>query len=248
MTITLFVLGSVLIVSMISLAGAITLSVRMERLKPYLFVLVSLAVGALLSDAFIHLIPESYEASGNSIGVALAIIGGILFFFVVEKFLHWHHHQGIEAAEPTIHPVGKVVLVSDGVHNFIDGLIIGLAYTVSIEVGIATTIAVILHEIPQEIADFGVLLYSGYSKAKALWLNFASGLVAVLGAIVALMLGSSAEGLAEILVPIAAGGFIYVALSDLIPELHKMKSARQALIQLVAIGVGVATMFALTLF
>lgn len=244
----LYAIGSVFIISLISLVGVFALSMRMDRLRAGLFVLVSLAVGALLGDAFIHLIPEAFEATSNTALLSMAIIGGILLFFVVEKFLHWHHHQGLETMEPSVHPVGRIILFSDGVHNFIDGLIIALAYTVSIEVGIATTIAVILHEIPQEIGDFGVLLHAGYTKRRALFLNFASALLAILGALVALMLGSVVEGFTTWLLPIAAGGFIYIALSDLIPELHKMKSVRQSIIQLIAIGVGIAAMFALLFF
>ncbi|MEA2701776.1 MAG: zinc and cadmium transporter [Candidatus Parcubacteria bacterium] len=241
----LYALGSVAIISLISLAGVFTLSMNAERLRTGLFVLVSLAVGALLGDAFIHLIPEAFETTSDPVMLSLAIIGGILAFFVIEKVLHWHHHQGIEDSEPQIHPVGRIILFSDGFHNFIDGLIVGLAYTVSIEVGIATTIAVILHEIPQEIGDFGVLLHAGYTKSKALWLNFLSGLLAIIGAGTALVLGEVAEPLTLFLVPITAGGFIYIALSDLIPELHKMKSARKSFIQLVAICIGVGAMFLL---
>lgn len=244
LTTYLYTFGSVLLVSLISFAGAFALSWKQERLNVWLFVIISLAVGALLGDAFLHLIPESFEAAESSTLVALAIIGGILIFFVIEKVLHWHHHHGID--EPESHPVGKMVLISDGVHNLIDGLVIGLAYSVSIEVGIATTLAVILHEIPQEIGHFGVLLHSGYSRARALWLNFLSALTAVVGAALAFLIGESAESFANLLVPIVAGGFIYIALSDLIPELHKMKRLRQASIQLGAIIAGVCIMLLLT--
>jgi zinc and cadmium transporter len=241
----LLAFGSVAIVSLISLAGAVTVSMNVERLKAGLFILVSLAVGALLGDAFLHLIPEAFETTEDPTMLALAIVGGILGFFVIEKFLHWHHHQGIEDSEPAVHPVGRIILFSDGVHNFIDGLIVALAYTVSIEVGVATTIAVILHEIPQEIGDFGVLLHAGYSKAKALWFNFLSGLFAILGAGTAFVLGESAESLALILVPITAGGFIYIALSDLIPELHKTTSGRKSVVQFAGILAGIGAMFLL---
>lgn len=241
----LYAFGSVLLVSLMSLGGILALSMNVERLRAGLFVLVSLAVGALLGDAFIHLIPEAFETTSNPAILSLSIIGGILFFFVIEKVLHWHHHQGIEDSEPAIHPVGRIVLFSDGVHNLIDGLIIGLAYTVSIEVGIATTIAVILHEIPQEIGDFGVLLHAGYTKTRALWLNFLSALLSILGAVAAFVLGEVAEGFTAVLVPITAGGFIYIALSDLIPELHKSKSAGHSVIQLIAIAAGVIAMLLL---
>ena len=240
MTIYLYSLLSVLIVSFISLIGLLTLSLKEGLLQKYVFVLVSLAVGALLGDAFIHLIPEAFEKINNPIFLPLAIIVGILIFFVLEKALHWHHHPGFDDHDS--HHLGYLILISDGVHNFIDGLIIAASYLVSIEVGIATTIAVILHEIPQEIGDFGVLLHSGYSKTQALWLNFVSALLALAGAAVALLLGASAAIIITWLLPFAAGGFIYIAMSDLIPELHKTKKLQYSLIQFLAIALGVGAM------
>jgi zinc and cadmium transporter len=245
LTTYLYTFASVGLISLISLIGVFALSMNAKLLRAILFVLVSLAVGALLGDAFLHLIPEAYATAVNATNVSLAIIGGVLFFFIIEKVLHWHHHQGIEDSEPSVHPVGHMVIFSDGVHNLIDGLIIGLAYSVSIEVGIATTIAVILHEIPQEIGDFGVLIHAGYTRAKALWLNFVSALFAFVGAGAAFVIGESAEPIAAILLPVTAGGFIYIALSDLIPELHKTKTARHSLVQLLGIGAGVLAMFLL---
>ena len=237
-------LASVLLISLISFVGAVTLVLNKTLLHKSIFILVSLAVGALLGDVFIHIIPEAYEEIGNSTLVSFAIIFGILLFFILEKALHWHHHT-TEHAEEHKHPIGRLMLVSDGVHNFIDGLIIAAGYMVSIEVGIATTIAVVLHEIPQEIGNFGVLLHAGYTKMKALWFNFLSALTAIAGAVVALLLGSITEQFALWLLPIAAGGFIYVALSDLIPELHKSKRAHQGIVQVIAIIIGVAAMAAL---
>lgn len=243
--ITLYTLGSVLLVSFISLVGAVTLVLKQKQLHKWLFLLVSLAVGALLGDVFVHIIPEAYEEVGDPTLVSLLVIGGILAFFVLEKALHWHHGHGAEHPEEVPHPLGRIVLVSDGMHNFIDGLIIGASYLVSVEVGVATTIAVVLHEIPQEIGNFGVLLHAGYSKAKALWFNFLSALTAFAGAGLALVLGGVTEQFALYLLPIAGGGFIYVALSDLIPELNKNKRASQGVLQVIAIVVGVAAMTAL---
>jgi zinc and cadmium transporter len=238
---------SVVVVSALSLIGIFTLSLKENALREGLFALVSLAVGALLGDAFIHLIPESFETAANPALVPFAIIGGILIFFVIEKFLHWHHHHGLEASEPDVHPTGKMILVSDGVHNFLDGLIIGASYFVSVEVGMATTLAVILHEIPQEIGDFGVLLHAGYTKARALLMNFVSALLAIAGVGVAFLLGSSSEVFAAWLIPVAAGGFIYVAMTDLIPELHKNKRVSHSLIQIFAILLGILAMAGLLL-
>lgn len=246
LSIYIYSITSVVIVSLISLIGVSILSIKENILKKYLFLLVSLAVGALLGDAFIHLIPESFETIGNPTYASLAVIVGIILFFILEKFLHWHHHAHSDEENFAIHPTGKMVLISDGVHNFIDGLIIGASYLISIEVGIATTLAVMLHEIPQEIGDFGVLIHSGYSRTKALLFNFISGLAAVLGVLVALFLGGTGEFLALWLLPVAAGGFIYIAMSDLIPELHKTEhNLRHSILQLTFVAIGIGAMLLL---
>lgn len=237
---------SVVAVSLVSLAGVFTLSIREDKIKKYVFILVSLAVGALLGDAFIHLIPEAFESSENPTMVSLLIIAGILAFFVLEKFLHWHHH-GEDTEETHVHPVGKLVLFSDGVHNFIDGIIIGTSFLASTSLGVATTIAVILHEIPQEIGDFAVLLHSGYTRKRALWLNFLSALMAVLGTVVAFLFGNLAETFSVMVLPLAAGGFIYIAVADLIPELHKTKVVKHSILQFGSLLIGVLLMFALLL-
>lgn len=238
----LYSFGSVLVVSLVSLIGLFTISIREDSIKKYVFMLVSLATGALLGDAFIHLIPEAFATLGGEALVPLLIISGILIFFLIEKTLHWHHHAIEDHGEETIHPTGKMILISDGVHNFIDGMIIAIGYMAGIEIGIATTIAVILHEIPQEIGDFGILLHSGYTRVRALWLNFLSALFAILGALVALLLGSSMGNFIEWLLPITAGGFIYIALSDLMPELHKTKSSGRSVLQFMALIAGVLAM------
>jgi len=246
MTTYLYAFASVLIVSLVSLVGVFALSLKEELLRKYVFIFISLAVGALLGDAFIHLIPEAFESSLGGGLVSILIIVGVLIFFILEKFLHWHHH-GEDQDEAGIHPAGRLILLSDGVHNFIDGLIIGVSFIISIPVGIATTIAVILHEIPQEIGDFAVLLHSGYGKARALWLNFLSALCAVMGVVIAFILGSAGEVFTFWILPIAAGGFIYVAVADLIPELHKTKKPGHSLLQLFTVILGVLSMLALTL-
>ncbi len=233
----------VAIVSLVSFVGVVTLLLKEDALDKYINFLISLAIGALLGDAFIHLIPESFNSNLNESLVGILIIGGILIFFVIEKFIHWHHHG--EDKESDIHPVGKLVLVTDGFHNLIDGIIIGASFLVSIPVGIATTIAVVLHEIPQEIGDFAVLIHSGYSKKRALWLNFFSALTSVLGVVIIIIFGNVAKDSIVWFLPIAAGGFIYIALADLIPELHKTKKIKHSLIQLAIIILGALSMIAL---
>lgn len=244
-TVYLYSISSVIIVSLVSLLGIFFISLKEDTLKKYMFVLISLATGALLGDAFIHLIPQAFKSSIDPTSLSLAIIGGILIFFILEKALHWHHHHNGEGEAHAIQPVGRMILASDAVHNFIDGLIIGASYLVSVEVGIATTIAIVLHEIPHEIGDFGVLINSGYKVARALWLNFFTALTAVFGTILALVLGTTSFPSTPWLVPFAAGGFIYIALSDLIPEMHKTKLAKDSLLQVVAILVGIMAMLLL---
>ncbi|MDQ3245032.1 MAG: ZIP family metal transporter [bacterium] len=231
--------------SLISLVGVFGLSLKEELLKKYIFIFISLAVGALLGDAFIHIIPEAFENSNNHTTTSILIITGILLFFILEKFLHWHHH-GDDTQENHIHPAGKLVLFSDGVHNFIDGMIIGASFIVSVPVGIATTVAVILHEIPQEVGDFAVLIHSGYTRVRALWLNFLSALMAILGLFVVFILGNRVENSSLYFLPIAAGGFIYIALSDLIPELHKTQNTKHSIAQITSVIFGILLMLLLT--
>lgn len=243
---------SVLIVSLISLIGLFTLSLGEGLLRRYLFLLVSLATGALLGDAFIHIIPESFRDLDSRLAGVL-VIAGMLLFFILEKALHWHHYHGKESDEmhfhdgelasgEGLHPVGKMVLISDGVHNFMDGVIIAASYIAGLHIGIATTIAVILHEIPQEIGDFGVLLHAGYTKKRALFLNFVTALLAVLGAFIVVLVGGVIDPVISWIVPISAGGFIYIAASDLIPELHRVKGGKKSIAQFCAIVLGVLAM------
>ncbi len=240
---------AVIIVSLISLVGVFTLSMRVERIRSILFLLVSLAAGALFGDAFLHLIPEAYEAAANPVNVSLAILLGIVGFLVLEKFLRWRHDHGEEFSDghEHTHPVGHLVLVSDGVHNFIDGLTIGVAFLVSPEVGIATTIAILLHEIPQEIGDFALLLHAGFSRAKALLLNLASALVAILGTLTAFFLAEQVATLVPFIIAFAAGNFIYIAGSDLVPELHKTTNPKKTALQLAALFMGLFLMYAMLL-
>lgn len=242
----LYAFISVIIVSLVSLVGVFSLSLKEEVLKKYIGFFISLAIGALLGDAFIHIIPEAFE---SNLGISLSsilIIVGIILFFIIEKFIHWHHH-GEDKEEEHIHPVGKLILFTDGFHNLIDGAIIGASFLVSIPLGIATTIAVVLHEIPQEIGDFAVLVHAGYSKKKALWLNFISALVSILGLFIVFIFGNIIDSIALWFIPIAAGGFIYIAIADLIPELHKTKNIKYSLMQVMIIILGVFSMIALTL-
>ena len=244
MDIWVYSLVSVLVVSLISFAGILTLSIKVDKLKKILLYLVSFSAGALFGDVFIHLLPEAVEESGFGLNVSIYLMLGIAFSFIAEKFIHWRHCH-IPTSKDHVHPFAMMNLFGDAVHNFIDGMIIAASYLASIPVGIATTIAVILHELPQEIGDFGVLLHGGFSKSKALFFNFVTALTAILGAVVSLVLSSYVENITVFLIPFAAGTFIYIAGSDLIPELHKEVRAEKSLLQFVAIVLGVLVMLAL---
>lgn len=220
MAVWVYSLTSVVIVSIVSLIGVFTLSLQKQTLSKILLFLVSFAVGGLFGDAFIHLLPEAFKELGANLTTSLYIIAGILIFFVLEKFIRWHHCHA-PSHEQKWKPVVALNLIGDGVHNFIDGLIIGATYTVSIPLGITTTLAVVLHEIPQEIGDFGVLVHGGVPIKKALIFNFFSAVTSILGAVISLVIGPHVQGYTTALVPITAGGFIYIAGSDLIPELHE---------------------------
>lgn len=237
----LYTIISVLIVSLVSLLGVFTLSLNRNKLYRSLIYFVSFSAGTLMGDAFIHLIPEAFESSLKPSAISFSILLGILIFFLIEKVIRWRHcHE--EPCEEHPHPFSYVILAGDSIHNFLDGVIIAASFIADIRLGIATTIAVIFHEIPQEVGDFASLVYAGFSKAKALFFNFLTALTAVFGAIVVLLIDASADSITNFLVPFAAGGFIYIAGTDLIPEIHKHRAFRTSLFQTVAFIFGMILM------
>ncbi len=238
--------GSTLLVSLLSFSGLLLLAMKAKMLKKLVFILVSFAVGALFGNTFFMLIPESFEQIANPQLIGLLIISGLIIMFSLEKFIHWHHCHNVSHNHEAA-PLGYISLVTDSLHNFTDGVLIAAAWMASPGVGIATTLAVIVHEIPQEISDFGVLLHAGFSKKKALFLNFVAACAAILGAVFTILLGNLTENLVVYILPFAAGGFIYLAGSDLIPELHRESSVQKSIIQLVAILTGLLLMFFISL-
>jgi zinc and cadmium transporter len=239
-------LASVLLVSAISLIGVAFIWLTEAKLKKVFTYLVSFAVGGLLGDVFLHLMPEMID-TGFGTQTALVLIGGILASFMVERFLQWRHcHVPTSKEHP--HSFAYMNLFGDSIHNLIDGLIIGGSYLVSIPLGVATTIAIIFHEIPQELGDFSVLIYGGIHKKKALMFNFLTALTAIIGVVIALVLGSMSEGATLLLVPFAAGNFVYIAGSDLIPELRKdTPELKKSALQLLSLVAGVVPMVLLLL-
>lgn len=221
------------------------MALRKERLVRLQLILVAFATGGLLGGAFFHLLPESFESFDNTIIASLLIVTGFILFFVLERFLHWHHNHGI--SENQIKPFGVVNLVADMFHNLLDGILIAAAFMYSPSIGIATTLTVLLHELPQEIGDFGVLIHAGFSRRKALFFNFLSACTAFLGAGLVLLLGESSESVSKAILPLAAGGFIYLAAADLIPELHTEKAMKRSILQFLALILGMGLLFLILL-
>ncbi len=237
-----WIIGSILVVSLTSLIGVCVLALHTAALKKIMLYLVSFSTGALLGNVFLHLLPEMVHMTGEE-GFLLVLVG-LLLSFIIEKFIHWRHCHSLEC-DGHVHPVGPLVIIGDAAHNIIDGILIATAYLVSIPLGVATTTAVFLHEVPQEFGDFAVLIHSGMSKSKALLFNFFSALTAFIGAALVIVLTDAVEGIEHILVPLAAGNFLYIAGSDLIPELHKESRASKALLQLVCMVAGIGLMMML---
>lgn len=235
---------SVTVISLISLIGVLVLSIDKNISKRKLMYLVSFSVGGLLGGAFFHLLPESLEKYNVKV-VSVFILSGIFVSFFIEMVLNWRHcHIPTSMDHP--HTFVYMNLIGDGVHNFIDGLIVGGAFLVDINLGFATSLAIILHEIPQEIGDYGVLVYGGMRPRKALYLNLCSGLTAIFGALIALALNNFVDVLTGYLLPFAVGNFLYIAGSDLVPELKDEKDLGESLIQLFVMIVGVILLYALT--
>ncbi|HLD33531.1 MAG TPA: ZIP family metal transporter [Candidatus Nanoarchaeia archaeon] len=261
-----YTLVSVIIVSLVSLIGISLFSWKKLNTGGVLLFLVSLSAGTLFGDAFLHLLPEAVEKYGFTPEISFVVLGGVLSFFILEKMIHWRHchgnghmhnhhghshghhaHSHTHFQKNNVKPIAVLNFLGDGIHNFIDGLIIVGSYFIDIPTGIATTIAVIVHEVPQEIADFGVLLYSGLSKVRAMLLNFLSAAIAIVGALAGYMLGSQSELFLKFILPFAVGGFVYIAGSNLIPELHKSCDLRDSLWHILAFVLGIGLMVALLL-
>ncbi len=256
MPVLLMIVIATVLVSLLSLIGAFSLSLSKARLENIILILVSLSAGGLLGGAFLHLIPEGLHELTESIGeqahltVFIFVLIGFCLFLITEQFLHWHHgHHGEHCCGDLEHirtkkELSSLILIGDGVHNLIDGLVIAAAFMVSPITGVVTTIAVALHEIPQEIGDFGVLVYAGMKRIKALFYNLISGLTAVVGGVIGFFFAGVTDTAVIYLLPIAAGGFIFLAASDLIPEIKHHDSWKRMVIHFLVFVLGIGLMLA----
>lgn len=238
-SIYLYIFGSVLIISFISLVGIVTLSLNEKRLRSILMHLVSFSAGALLGDVFLHLLPEM-SVAGFGVAEGFYFLIGIVVFFVLERFILWHHSHG--SHDESIHSSVYLTTVGDSLHNFIDGLVIAASFLVDVNLGIATTLAVIFHEIPQEIGQFAILIHGGWSKKKAIMYNFLSALTSIAGAAVVVLFARNIQEAPSFLLAFAGASFIYIALSDIVPELHREVSKKKSAFQFIWLLAGVALM------
>lgn len=234
----LYIFISVILVSLISLAGIFFFTFKKNVLDKYIEIFVSFAAGSFLGSAFFHLLPEATKQIGENSFVWIII--SFLCFFILEKIFHWRHcHE----ENCKVHAFVHISLIGDAIHNFIDGAVIAAAFLTNFSLGISATLAIIFHEIPQEIGDFAVLVYGGWQKKKALFFNFITALTSLVGALCVYLFSEQISGLIPVLLSFAAGGFIYIAAADLIPELHKRKEFSKIFIQFITISAGLMLMW-----
>lgn len=234
-------MASAILDALLGFVGVFSLWISKQDMKKLAGVLTAFAAGSLLGGAFIHLLPESMEGLPVD-EVLLLALGGFVLFIFLEVYVHWHHCKDCD-----IHPFSYVVLAGDAVHNFLGGLVLAASYFVSIPLGIATLIAIIAHELPQQLGIFGVLIKGGVERNKAILYSFASQSTIVLGALIGYLLSGTIEGIAMFLVPFAAGNFIYIAAADLIPEMHKSEGL-DAIKNIIVFFLGVGMMWALKIY
>jgi len=250
MTTLFWILASTFLISLIAFVGVLVLFLKEKFLNKILLILVAFSAGALIGGAFLHLIPEAISQieakEGPILNLFLYLIFGFCTFFILENFIRWHHHHAKD--HPEIMPFSYLILISDGIHNFIDGLIIAASFVIAVPIGVVTALAVALHEIPQEIGDFGILVYGGFKKVKALFLNFASAITVVFGGIVGFLLSEKIGKSIVFLLPFAAGNFIYIACSDLIPEIKHKANLQKSLIHFFVFLLGIGLMLLIKLW
>lgn len=237
---------SAAVVSLLSIIGIITLAIKDKFLKKILILLVSLSAGSLIGGAFFHLMPEALNECSSCLKIFVFMLVGFCSFFILERILRWHHCH--DKGCRTHYHLGFINLIGDGVHNIIDGIIVFSAFSVSPLVGFPVTVSIILHELPQEIGDFGVLLYSGFKKSKALLYNFITATTIFIGVLAGYFLFGHLENFNSFLLPFAAGGFLYIGASDLIPELHKVSSTKRSILSFIVFFIALVLMLAVKIY
>lgn len=235
--ITWYALLSVVFVSSLSLLGAILISIQRKTLEKIITYTLAFSSGVLLGSTFFELLPEGVELFPD--GVFAWTLVGFVSFFCLEKIIQWHHHvEGRHDHKDK--PLAYLTLIGDGIHNFADGAVVAASYLVSLPLGVTTTIAIVAHEVPHELSDFMILLHGGFSNKRALIFNLLSAMTAILGAIIVLLVSAQFADVERYLVPFAAGNFLYIAASDLIPELLAKRQGKTSLLQVIILLIGIS--------
>lgn len=237
-----WIMVSGLAMSGLALTGSITLVLSAETFKKLVLPLVALAAGSLLGGALFHMLPEAVEALGNELAVWAWVAGGIFSFFLLEQVLHWHHcHRPVADHRP----LGYLILVADGLHNLIGGLAVGSAFVLDHRVGIVTWLVAAAHEVPQELGDFGILVHSGWDRSRALLFNIVSALTFLAGSLIAYAVSGHVD--VAVLVPFAAGSFVYIAATDLLPEITTAPTAGEKAVLSAGFVCGLLLLFTIAL-
>lgn len=253
MTPFISIIGATILVSIFSLSGIYGLSLNEKSLHRVLFIIVGFSAGSILGAVYFDLLPEAVELLEENLVYSYIALGFILFFFL-ERFIYWYHGHGHKEDIDDVSEISRrantkefvyLNLIGDAIHNFIDGLVIATSFLVNQAVGVTTTVAVIFHELPQEMGDYGILIYGGFSRRKALLLNFSVALTVIIGGVTALLLLNLVEALSGYLIAFAAGGFTYLGASELIPELHEETSFQRSLLQFIAFLLGMMLIWSL---
>ena len=243
MTTFLWILLSGLLMSAVALVGSLTLLLPEATLNRIVMPLVAFAAGSLLGGAFFHMLPAAAARTEDLAWVFLWVMLGFALFFALEQFLHWHHCH--RASADCRKPLTYLILLGDGLHNFLGGLGVGGVFLIDVRLGLAAWLAALAHEIPQELGDFGVLIHGGWKRGSALLFNLLSGLTFLVGALVTYAASTVIE--VDFLVPFAAGNFLYIGASDLVPEVNKHRSARASVIHFLAFAGGIAVLWVIRL-
>ena len=239
-----WIVGSSILMCILALVGATTLFMRENTLQKLLLPLVALSAGSLLGGAFFHMIPESIEKTEADLSVYIYVVIGFTFFLLLEQLLHWHHchREQTDCKKPQTY----LILIGDGIHNFIGGIAVAGTFLIDIRLGISTWLAAAAHEVPQEIGDFGILVHGGWSRRKALLFNFLSASTFLFGGLLAYMLSFS--DWIFYLIPFAAGNFIYIGASDLIPEVNRHRNFSNNMIHFICFCTGLLILLVLRIY
>jgi zinc and cadmium transporter len=236
-----WIIGSSVLMSVIALVGGLTIFLSDRTRERLILPLVAFSAGSLLGGAFLHMIPEAIERSHGDSAVYLWVLLGFTAFFALEQFLHWHHWH--EDAGDDKSPLSHLMVVGDSLHNFLGGVAVAGAFIVDVSLGITTWIVAAAHEVPQELGKYGVLLHGGWSRGRALLVSFGSSLTFLLGGLFAYVVSVQVD--VSLLVPFAAGNFLYIAASDLVPEVNKHHRVGINLLHFAAFSSGIALLVAI---